>query len=314
MWEKETVAHLRSIFNLRAYPFSINFSICAVYAAAKAGRGPSCSLYSSTVFWLHCNCPGIAGHLPSKGDPSPICSLYGASCHSGYDSLVSLRRFRALCVIPNDSISKCSLTANSKSARQCIIPSFVVVLPFYRAPPTRPVKDATGSPDFPRRTSLPVMSSQLSWPMSSSGLASEAPPGGTHSAALLTHRSRYSSRFADGRFVQVRRPRGRVAARARMEQRMVAGYTLRSLSHGSTRAGAFCYAPEFSRFTKSHFSSLFSALKASRGELMLGRALRTLAVTSVCVFTLKASRRRGALGYPPGALALNWRGGGRDGG
>ncbi|GBP03045.1 hypothetical protein EVAR_46063_1 [Eumeta japonica] len=95
-------------FPTYAYPFSINFSICAVYAAAKAGRGPSCSLYSSTVFWLHCNCPGIAGHLPSKGDPSPICSLYGASCHSGYDSLVSLRRFRALCVIPNDSISKCS--------------------------------------------------------------------------------------------------------------------------------------------------------------------------------------------------------------
>ncbi|GBP66863.1 hypothetical protein EVAR_18034_1 [Eumeta japonica] len=163
----------------------------------------------------------------------------------------------------------------------------------------RPVKDATGSPDFPRRTSLPVMSSQLSWPMSSSGLASEAPPGGTHSGGdgwrsrPPCHWHNFQQRFDSPVpiFVTVSLTADSFGCAARAGRA-----SLPVLGWSSVWWPRLHFAQPFARqYARGrHAASLCS--DAHFGHF---------AVTSVCVFTLKASRRRGALGYPPGALALN---------
>ncbi|GBP97474.1 hypothetical protein EVAR_46147_1 [Eumeta japonica] len=137
MWEKKQSRTCALFSNLRAYPFSINFSICAVYAAAKV-VAVHLVLYIRQPF---------SGSIVIVRESRVIflpkeTRLPFVPIRRVVSFRIRLARFtsafsRSLCVIPNDSISKCSLTANSKSARQCIIPSFVVVLPFYRAPPTR---------------------------------------------------------------------------------------------------------------------------------------------------------------------------------
>ncbi|GBP97068.1 hypothetical protein EVAR_46767_1 [Eumeta japonica] len=88
------------------------------------------------------------------------------------------------------------------------------------------------------------------------------------------------------------RPRGsRVAARARMEQRMVAAVTL-------------CAAFRTARLKG-----------VTRGELMLGRALRTLCRHfGLRVHFEGFTSPRCALGYPPGASRLTGGGPGVDGG
>ncbi|GBP97475.1 hypothetical protein EVAR_46148_1 [Eumeta japonica] len=73
------------------------------------------------------------------------------------------------------------------------------------------------------------------------------------------------------------------------------GYTLRSLSHGSTRAGAFCYAQKQSfHVLQSPISHHYLAQRRHAASLCSDAHFEHFAVTSVCVFTLKASRRRGA--------------------
>ncbi|GBP83542.1 hypothetical protein EVAR_65630_1 [Eumeta japonica] len=104
------------------------------------------------------------------------------------------------------------------------------------------------------------MSSQLSWPMSSSGLA---PPGGTHSGG-------------DGW-----RSRPPWCAAARVVAAVLGWSSVwwprlhfaQPFARQYARGCVF-YAleTEFSRFTKSHFSSLFSALKASRAASLCSDA------------------------------------------
>ncbi|GBP03048.1 hypothetical protein EVAR_46064_1 [Eumeta japonica] len=106
------------------------------------------------------------------------------------------------------------------------------------------------------------MSSQLSWPMSSSGWRHEAPPGGTSFSHWHNFQQRFDSPVPI--FVTVSLTADSFGALpARVARRCPCsdgaayggrGYTLRSLSHGSTRG----------------------ALKASHAASLCSDALRTL--------------------------------------
>ncbi|GBP70403.1 hypothetical protein EVAR_89717_1 [Eumeta japonica] len=146
--------------------------------------------------------------------------------------------------------------------------------------------------------------------MSSSGLeCHEAPPGGTSFSHWYNQCSALTSPVPI--FVTVSltadssgaRPRGsrRVAACARMEQRMVAAVTLcAAFARQYARGCVFCYAleTEFSLQSPiSHHS--FSAKGVTRGELYARRALRTLC----CHFGLRVHFE----GFtPPRCAIISW--------
>ncbi|GBP95820.1 hypothetical protein EVAR_83016_1 [Eumeta japonica] len=185
--------------------------------------------------------------------------------------------------LPNDSISKCSLTLTLSPRDNVSFRRSLSSYP-YRAPPARPVKDATGSPDFPRRTSLPVMSSQLSWPMSSAAGVTEAPLR-WHSVSLT----------ADSFGAP---PAGRVAADARMEAYGGRGYTAQPFARQYARGRHAAYARTLALPSLRFACSLWASRRRGARSAISG------ALALNCSAAVAGRRRRlTRLPSPEGRLA-----------